>query len=205
MLSNLLTTVRIIQPRLAGVEQFLVTYPALSAAAPSVVPGDGRVHFGLVLNINDPPYCQNGAYLHQAGNGDPQTTWQRADAPPPGGGGPDGYFPMNTTVWCNQGGADRPARCPAYPAAQRRQAALRAARGPEHLLPRASDPARRTPVPSARPGGSRARPPPLHRAQQASSQNANQNTAFSGVSSSPADVLANSGRGAPPIVIPGLG
>ena len=53
-----------------------------------MVPGDGRVHFGLVLNLQDPPYCQNGAYLHQAGNGDPQTTWQRADAPPPGGGEP---------------------------------------------------------------------------------------------------------------------
>jgi hypothetical protein len=39
----------------------------------------------------------------------------------------------------------------------------------------------------------------------ASSQNANQNTAFPGVSSSPADALADSGRGAPPIVIPGLG
>ena len=38
-IANLLTITRIIEPRLAGVEQVLVTYPALSAAAPSVVPG----------------------------------------------------------------------------------------------------------------------------------------------------------------------
>ena len=36
-IANLLTITRIIEPRLAGVEQVLVTYPALSAAAPSVL------------------------------------------------------------------------------------------------------------------------------------------------------------------------
>jgi phospholipid/cholesterol/gamma-HCH transport system substrate-binding protein len=54
VIANTLTVTRILEPRLAGVEQVLVTYPALSAAAPTVVPGDGRVHFGLVLNIADP-------------------------------------------------------------------------------------------------------------------------------------------------------
>jgi phospholipid/cholesterol/gamma-HCH transport system substrate-binding protein len=185
---------RILQPRLAGVEQLLVTYPGLSAAAPSVVPGDGRVHFGLVLNVKDPPYCQNG-YLQQAGNGDPQTTWQRADAPPQGGGGPQGYFPMNPSVFCNQ-------PLPVNP------------RGAQHIPELDGSP---------RPGNELVNPntfygpgypagapqagqaSPAASSAQASTQNANQNTAFSGVSSPPADVLANSGRGAPPIVIPGLG
>ena len=210
VLANLLTTVRIVQPRLAGVEQFLVTYPGLSAAAPSVVPGDGRVHFGLVLNLQAPPYCQNGAYLHQAGNGDPQTTWQRADAPPPGGGGPNGFFPMNTTVWCNQGGPVDPRgsqHAPLPNGAKRPYGSLldpNTAYGPRSL----PDPARANSGDTSQPvqgGASPSQASPAASSAQASSQNANQTTAFSGVSSSPADVLAGSGRGAPPIVIPGLG
>jgi phospholipid/cholesterol/gamma-HCH transport system substrate-binding protein len=209
-LANLLTTVRIVQPRLAGVEQFLVTYPGLSAAAPSVVPGDGRVHFGLVLNIQDPPYCQNGAYLHQAGNGDPQTTWQRADAPPTGGGGPNGFFPMNTTVWCNQGGNIDPRgsqHAPLPNGAKRPYGSLldpnTAYSG--RALP---DPARANSGDTSQPvqgGTTQSQASPAASSAKASSQNANQTTAFSGVSSSPADVLADSKRGAPPIVIPGLG
>jgi phospholipid/cholesterol/gamma-HCH transport system substrate-binding protein len=195
VLSNLLTTVRIIQPRLAGVEQLLVTYPGLSAAAPSVVPGDGRVHFGLVLNINDPPYCQNGAYLHQAGNGDPQTTWQRADAPPSGGGGPNGYFPLNPTVYCNQGGNIDPRGAQHAPETNGAKRPYGELVNPNTFY-----------GPGYPSGASQAnQASPAASSAQASSQNANQNTAFSGVSSPPADVLANSGRGAPPIVIPGLG
>lgn len=86
-LANLLTVTRILQPRLAGVEQVLVTYPALSAAAPSVVPGDGRVHFGLVLNVADPPYCRNG-YLT------PDSGWRPATA--------QDFIPMDTSVRCNE-------------------------------------------------------------------------------------------------------
>jgi len=87
VLANLLTVTRIIQPRLSGVEQVLVTYPALSAAAPTVVPGDGRVHFGLVLNIADPPYCRNG-YLQ------PDAGWRPATA--------TDFIPMDTSVRCNE-------------------------------------------------------------------------------------------------------
>ena len=47
--------------------------------------------------------------------------------------------------------------------------------------------------------------PAAHRARRPRRKMQDQTTAFSGVSSSPADVLANSKRGAPPIVIPGLG
>ena len=210
VLANLLTTVRIVQPRLAGVEQFLVTYPGLSAAAPSVVPGDGRVHFGLVLNLQDPPYCQNGAYLHQAGNGDPQTTWQRADAPPPGGGGPNGFFPMNTTVWCNQGGNIDPRGAQHAPLPNGAKRPYGSLLDPNtaysgRALP---DPARANSGDTSQPvqgGTASSQASPAASSASASSQNANQTTAFSGVSSSPADVLAGSGRGAPPIVIPGLG
>lgn len=212
-LANLLTTVRIVQPRLAGVEQFLVTYPGLSAAAPSVVPGDHMVHFGLVLNVNDPPYCQNGAYLHQVGNGDPQTTWQQANVPPPNGGVPEtdpGHFPMNTTVWCNQGGNINPRgsqHAPLPNGAKRPYGSLldpnTAYSG--RALP---DPARADSGDTSQPvqgGASPSQASPAASSAKASSQNQDQTTAFSGVSSSPADVLANSKRGAPPIVIPGLG
>jgi phospholipid/cholesterol/gamma-HCH transport system substrate-binding protein len=213
VLANLLTTVRIVQPRLAGVEQFLVTYPGLSAAAPSVVPGDGRVHFGLVLNLNDPPYCQNGAYLRQAGNGDPQTSWQRADVPPPNGGVPEtnpGHFPLNTTVFCSQGGNIDPrgSQHDPLPNGQKRPYGSlldpNTAYGPRSL----PDPARANSGDTSQPlqgGASQSQASPAASSAAASSQNANQTTAFSGVSSSPADVLAGSGRGAPPIVIPGLG
>ncbi|MCD2192561.1 MCE family protein [Actinomycetospora endophytica] len=194
-ISNLLVTTRILQPRLAGVEQLLVTYPGLSAAAPSVVPGDGRVHFGLVLNVNDPPYCQNGAYLHQDGDGDPQTTWQRADAPPQGGGGPNGYFPQNPTVYCNQGGNIDPRGAQHTPETDGSKRPYGQLVNPNTFYGPG--------YPSGAPQTSQASP--AASSPQASSQNANQNTAFSGVSSPPADVLANSGRGAPPIVIPGLG
>jgi len=93
VIANTLTVTRILEPRLAGVEQVLVTYPALSAAAPSVLKDaedggpDGRVHFGLVLNIADPPYCRNG-YLT------PDSGWRRADE--------KDLIPMDTSVRCNE-------------------------------------------------------------------------------------------------------
>jgi phospholipid/cholesterol/gamma-HCH transport system substrate-binding protein len=221
-LANLLTTVRILQPRLAGVEQLLVTYPGLSAAAPSVVPGDHMVHFGLVLNINDPPYCQNGAYLHQAGDGDPQTTWQQANVPPPDpsnpitGGNPQtnpGHFPLNPTVWCNQGGNVDPRgaqHTPLNSGAKRPYGQLvdpntyysgSVLPDPAHAAP---DTTQESPSPSSASAAAQAQGPAASSAP-ASTQNAKQTTAFSGVSSSPADALADAKRGAPPIVIPGLG
>lgn len=193
-LRNLLTTVRILQPRLAGLEQILTTYPILSGAATTVVPGDGRVHFGLIINIADPPYCKNG-YLQQAGNGDPQTTWQRADAPPPGGGGPTGAYPMNTGVFCNQGGAVNPRGAQHAPLPS----------GEKRPYGQLVDPNRAygtgpTPMPAQQDQTS-----PAASDSGASSQNAHQTTAFPGVSSTPAEGRTDTGRGAPPIVIPGLG
>jgi phospholipid/cholesterol/gamma-HCH transport system substrate-binding protein len=87
VIANVLTVARIQAPRLAGLEQFLVTYPVLSAGAPTVVPGDGRVHFGLVLNIADPPYCRNG-YLQ------PDAGWRPATA--------QDFPPLDVSASCDE-------------------------------------------------------------------------------------------------------
>ena len=58
--ANLLTTSNLTVTRLDGIEQGLVTYPALAAAAGSVAPGDGTAHLGLVLNLFNPPSCTKG-------------------------------------------------------------------------------------------------------------------------------------------------
>ncbi|MFJ9783923.1 MCE family protein [Amycolatopsis sp. NPDC101161] len=58
--ANLLTTANLTVTRLDGIEQGLVTYPALAGAASSVAPGDGTAHLGLVLNLFNPPSCTKG-------------------------------------------------------------------------------------------------------------------------------------------------
>lgn len=193
-LANLLTVTRIIQPRLAGVEQVLVTYPWLAAAAPAAVPGDGRVHFGLVLNVADPPYCTNG-YLQSKGSGDPDTTWQRADVPP-GPWGPDrpgigdviagqrndasGYFPMNTRVFCNENFPVNPRGSQHKPLTSGERA------GPEIQPP---------------PGGGDPRLGGGHGSDNGQSQNDQAAT----LAAVPLDgVLGGSTGGAPPVIIPGL-
>lgn len=60
LLSNLITTGQVVEARLPGVEQILVTYPIVVAASYTVVPGDGTAHFGLVANVNAPPPCTDG-------------------------------------------------------------------------------------------------------------------------------------------------
>lgn len=60
LIADLLTVSRIAGPRLDGLEQILVTYPFEVARAYTVTPGDGWAHFGLVLNVNDPPPCEQG-------------------------------------------------------------------------------------------------------------------------------------------------
>jgi phospholipid/cholesterol/gamma-HCH transport system substrate-binding protein len=155
VIANLLTVTRIQAPRLAGLEQFLVTYPVVSAGSPTVVPGDGRVHFGLVLHLADPPYCRNG-YLQ------PDAGWRPATD--------QSFIPMGTSVRCNEGFPVNP-------------------RGAQHAPN--PDGSRRS---GLYPGGSEA---------PAASQNEPQeNTTLAAV---PADgVLAESTRGAPPVIIPGL-
>ncbi len=61
VLANLLTTGNILVTRLDGIEQIAVTYPLVSAGGFSVAKGDGTgAHFGLVLNVFDPPSCTVG-------------------------------------------------------------------------------------------------------------------------------------------------
>jgi phospholipid/cholesterol/gamma-HCH transport system substrate-binding protein len=57
LLGNLVTVNGIAVRRLAGIEQILVVYPLAVAGGFTVVPGDGTVHLGLVVNVNDPPSC----------------------------------------------------------------------------------------------------------------------------------------------------
>lgn len=60
LMANLLTTSEVIVRRLDGVEQILVSYPHLTAVAPTVVPGDGTAHLGFVTNSFDPMPCTKG-------------------------------------------------------------------------------------------------------------------------------------------------
>ncbi|NJC74231.1 MCE family protein [Planosporangium thailandense] len=57
LLGNLVTVNGIAARRVAGIEQALVAYPIVVAGGFTVVPGDGTAHFGLVVNVNDPPSC----------------------------------------------------------------------------------------------------------------------------------------------------
>jgi phospholipid/cholesterol/gamma-HCH transport system substrate-binding protein len=60
LLANLVTGGQTVVARLPGVEQTLVTFPATVAGSFTVAPGDGTVHFGMVLNASDPPPCRQG-------------------------------------------------------------------------------------------------------------------------------------------------
>jgi phospholipid/cholesterol/gamma-HCH transport system substrate-binding protein len=57
LLGNLVTVNGIAARRVAGIEQALVAYPLVVAGGFTVVPGDGTAHFGLVVNVDDPPSC----------------------------------------------------------------------------------------------------------------------------------------------------
>lgn len=58
LLGNLITVNGIAARRLPGIEQILVEYPVAVAGGFTVAPGDGTAHFGLVVNLNNPPACQ---------------------------------------------------------------------------------------------------------------------------------------------------
>ncbi|MFP5335633.1 MAG: MCE family protein [Actinomycetes bacterium] len=59
LLANLLTLGEVTVARLDGVEQVLVTYPAVVSGGYTVVPGDGTAHFGLALS-SEPHACERG-------------------------------------------------------------------------------------------------------------------------------------------------
>ena len=60
LLTNLVTVGQVTATNNAGLRQILVTYPDVVAGSFTVLPGDGTAHFGLVLNVNDPPTCLAG-------------------------------------------------------------------------------------------------------------------------------------------------
>lgn len=59
LLTNLVTVGEVTVTRVDGIEQMLVTYPAVVAGGYTVVPGDGTAHFGLVLSTQ-PAACEQG-------------------------------------------------------------------------------------------------------------------------------------------------
>jgi phospholipid/cholesterol/gamma-HCH transport system substrate-binding protein len=65
LLGNLITVDGIAARRLPGIQQILVEYPLVVAGGFTVAPGDGTAHFGLVVNLNDPPPCQYQQTGHQ--------------------------------------------------------------------------------------------------------------------------------------------
>ncbi|MBW4715945.1 MCE family protein [Saccharothrix obliqua] len=61
VLANLLTTGDVLVTRLDGLEQIAVTYPIAVGGGLSVAKGDGTgAHFGLAVNVLDPPPCTAG-------------------------------------------------------------------------------------------------------------------------------------------------
>jgi phospholipid/cholesterol/gamma-HCH transport system substrate-binding protein len=60
LLGNLVTVNGVAARRLNGIEQLLVVYPYVVAGGFTVTPGDGTAHFGLVVNVSDPPSCVYG-------------------------------------------------------------------------------------------------------------------------------------------------
>ncbi len=60
LIANFITIGNVTTARLDGIEQMLVTYPDVVTGGYTVVPGDGTAHFGLVLNVDDPPACEVG-------------------------------------------------------------------------------------------------------------------------------------------------
>lgn len=75
LLANLISGGQVMEARLPGVEQTLVTFPVMVAGSYTVIPGDGTTHFGLVVNADDPPACTQG---YGTARRDPSDTSTRA-------------------------------------------------------------------------------------------------------------------------------
>ncbi|QUH05214.1 MCE family protein [Saccharopolyspora erythraea] len=83
LLANLTSTSQLISAHKDGVEQLMTLYPAVVTASNSVMPGDGRAHFGLVLNVFDPLPCTAGYESTQRRPGNEMTP-----------------VPLNTQAYC---------------------------------------------------------------------------------------------------------
>ncbi|WP_422769073.1 MCE family protein [Plantactinospora sp. WMMC1484] len=90
LLGNLVAVNGVAARRLPGIEHLLVVYPLVVDGAYTVTPGDGTVHFGLVLNVADPPACvYHGSTRCTAGEtGRGSSVRGNAAAPRPGGTDP---------------------------------------------------------------------------------------------------------------------
>lgn len=60
LLANLTSVNQIMVSHLDGIKTLLVVYPAVVAGGYTVSPGDGTAHFGLIMNVDDPPSCRAG-------------------------------------------------------------------------------------------------------------------------------------------------
>lgn len=60
LLSNLVVVNGVVVPKLDSVKAILYIYPIAVAGGITVAPGDGTAHFGLVLNLGNPPDCTAG-------------------------------------------------------------------------------------------------------------------------------------------------
>jgi phospholipid/cholesterol/gamma-HCH transport system substrate-binding protein len=60
LLANLTSVNQVMVSHLDGIRTILVIYPSAVAGGFTVTPGDGTAHFGVVLNVDDPPSCRAG-------------------------------------------------------------------------------------------------------------------------------------------------
>jgi phospholipid/cholesterol/gamma-HCH transport system substrate-binding protein len=90
LLGNLVAVNGIAARRLPGIEQMLVVYPMAVAGGFTVTPGDGTAHFGLVVNLSDPPSCVYGKTTQCSGNDQSRGSSVRGtnNTPRPGGRDP---------------------------------------------------------------------------------------------------------------------
>ncbi|MGE5290086.1 MAG: MCE family protein [Micromonosporaceae bacterium] len=60
LLANLTTVGEVISARIPALRMALILYPIAVSGAFTVAPGDGTIHFGLDLNLNQPQPCTKG-------------------------------------------------------------------------------------------------------------------------------------------------
>jgi phospholipid/cholesterol/gamma-HCH transport system substrate-binding protein len=60
LLANLTTAGEVVTARIPALRMALILYPIAVSGSFTVVPGDGTIHFGLELNLNQPQACTKG-------------------------------------------------------------------------------------------------------------------------------------------------